>query len=219
MRRQMFLAGLMFFCLTACGKSEEAVATSIAETQKADEFEALAMTATKLAGPSDTPTNTFTPTITPTSTCTPMPSDTPLPSLTPTPPEGSAYVPDLVGLTYAEATAILKELGLPWYYVAVIKKDTPTWEVIEQEPRAGALLNLEEKQVKLVISFSAESPPRPQPRAGYFFDNKCGDLTYAGVCYAGLVIWCENGKVLYQDCSFCDGYCGTHDGIKVCYCP
>ncbi len=219
MQKKLILVGLILCCLNACGKSEEALATSIAETQQAEQFDALAMTATKLAGPSDTPTNTFTPTITPTLTSTPTPSDTPLPSTTPTPPEGSAYVPDLVGLTYAEATTILKDLGLPWYYVAVVKKDTPTWEVVEQSPRAGALLDLEEMQVKLVISFSADSPPRPQPRSGYFIDDSCRGISQEGVCYGGSVFWCENTNLLMQDCSFCDGYCGTNEGIKVCYCP
>lgn len=219
MQRRLIIAGLMICCLTACGMSEEAKATSLAETEKAEQFDALSMTATKLAGPSDTPTNTFTPTITPTSTQTPPPSETPLPSLTPTPPEGSAYVPDVVGLTYTEATELLKELGLPWYYVAVIKKDTPTWEVIEQSPRAGALLDLEEMQVKLVISFNAESPPRPQPRSGYFFSDSCHGISKEGVCYGGSVFWCENSNLLVQDCSFCDGYCGTNEGIKVCFCP
>ncbi len=221
MQKKMILVGLILCCLSACGKSEEAKTTSIAETQQADPFYALSLTATKLAGPSDTPTKTFTPTITPTSTHTPLPSDTPLPSTTPTPPEGNAYVPDLVGMTYQEATALLTELGLPWYYVAVVKKDTPTWEVIDQSPRAGALLDLEEMQVKLVISFSADSPPRPQPRVGYFYNNDCRDLTKKGVCFSGMVIWCENGKVLYQDCSFCNGYCGynSDEGINVCYCP
>ncbi len=219
MYKQLLLVGGMLCFLSACGKSEEAIATSIAETQKAEEFEALAMTATKLAGPSDTPTNTFTPTITPTASQTPTPSDTPLPSSTPTPPEGSAYVPDLVGLTYNEATVILKGLGLPWYYVAVVSNDTPTWEVMDQSPRAGALLDLEEMQVKLVISFSAESPPRPQPRAGYFYSDSCHGIPEAGVCYGNFVFWCENTNLIMQDCSFCDGYCGTNEGIKVCFCP
>jgi hypothetical protein len=219
MHKQVLLAGMMLCFLSACGKSEAAIATSIAATQKAEEFEALAMTATKLAGPSDTPTNTFTPTITSTATQTPTPSDTPLPSSTSTPPEGSAYVPDLVGLTYDEATAILSELGLPWYYVAVVSSDTPMWEVMDQSPRAGALLDLEEMQVKLVISFSADSPPRPQPRSGYFVSDSCRGVTKEGVCYGGSVFWCENTNLLMQDCSFCDGYCGTNDGIKVCFCP
>jgi len=219
MFRKVILVGLILCCLNACGKSEEAEATIMAETQQADPFYALSLTATKLAGPSDTPTNTFTPTITPTSTNTPLPSDTPLPSTTPTPPEGSAYVPDLVGLTYKEATALLMELDLPWYYVAVVKKDTPTWEVIDQSPRGGALLDLEEMQVKLVISFSADSPPRPQPRSGYFVSDSCRGITEEGFCYAGSVFWCENTNLMMQDCAFCDGYCGTNDGIKVCYCP
>ena len=221
MRERLIALILMACLLGACAQSEEAKATSAVETQKAQEYEALAATATKLAGPSDTLTVTSTASITPTATQTPTPSETPLPSFTPTPPEGSAYVPDLVGLTYEEATQILKDLELPWYYVAVIDKDTPTGQVIEQSPRPGALLDLEEMQVKLVVSFSASSPPRPQPRVGYFFRSPCGDLTEVGVCFGGSVFWCDGNKVLVQDCSFCNGYCGYNreEEINTCFCP
>lgn len=123
-------------------------------------------------------------------------------------------------MAYKEATELLDELGLPWYYVSVVLNDVPAWQIVEQTPRAGSLLDVENMSVKLVVSFDSLSKPRPQGRAGTFFGTDCLGLNIKGTCYAGAAFWCEDKKLFYQDCSYCNGICGFNDDdLAVCYCP
>ena len=123
----------------------------------------LALTATAAAEATDTPLPTATTTLTPTSTSTPAPT------LTPTPPPGMAYVPDFIGMDLPDAEAIVIELGFRWFYVAVVNRDVPEWQVFEQSPDPGSLIDLDEERVRLFVAVDhftptpTEKPPEPPP--------------------------------------------------------
>ena len=212
------VSSLVFCLCTGCGASESAVATAVAETERARALKALALTATAAAQATDTPSPTATSTMTPTAT------DTPQPSPTPTPPPGMAYVPDLIGLDLPDAEEILNELGCRWFYVAVINTEVPEWQVVDQEPEPGSLIDLDDDRIRIFVAVAEYTPtprPVPAPRAPEPAPNPCGDITYEGVCIDNVCYWCEDSQLWYMDCSSCGGYCGWSDTYNyfTCFCP
>lgn len=155
------MSALVVLACSACGVSENAVSTAISQTEGARALEALALTATAAAEATDTPSPSATTTLTPTSTSTPAPT------LTPTPPPGMAYVPDLIGMDLPDAEAIVIELGCRWFYVAVVNRDVPEWQVFQQSPDPGSLIDLDGGRVRLFVAVEdftptpTEKPPEP----------------------------------------------------------
>lgn len=214
----MGISALVVLGCTACGPSQSAVATAIAGTERVRTLEALALTATAEAAATATLSPTATMTLTPTST------DTPEPTPSPTPPSGMAYMPDLIGLGRAEAEGIAAELGCRWFWVAVINTQVPEWQVVDQDPLPGTLLNLAEDRVRFFVAVREYTPtprPVPAPREPEPAPDPCGDITYEGTCINNVCYWCEDGQLWYFDCTSCGGYCGWSDENQywTCFCP
>jgi len=211
------LLALFLVSITACGSSEEAVATAIAKTAEGQAMQALVQTATAAALATDTPIPSATSTLTPTVT------DTPAPTAVPVPPAGMAYVPDFIGMELSEAEEFLEDNDFRYIYVALINRDVPQWTIYEQEPAPGTLINLHDDRIRIVVAVYEFTPtPRPEPRAGSSSGNACGDVTYVGYCDGVYCIWCEDNQLWYIDCySACGGTCGWDPvgGIYNCFCP
>ena len=207
------MSALVVLACSACAASGSAVAAAISQTEGARALEALALTATAAAEATDTPLPTATTTLTPTSTSTPAPT------LTPTPPPGMAYVPDFIGMDLPDAEAIVIELGFRWFYVAVVNRDVPEWQVFDQSPDPGSLIALDGERVRLFAAVEAFTPtPVPEPRGGSTSGDACGGVTYQGYCDGNVVVWCEGGQLWWYDCASCGGYCMWFDPDFGCGC-
>jgi hypothetical protein len=211
-RRLGILLALVVTLISSCRflvvASEEQIATAIAETNQAEEISAFYDARTQEALATETPV--------PTSTDTPIPSDTPLPTSTFTPeaPAGMAYLPDLVGMPYVEASEILIDLDSEkWYYVAVINRQVDEWTVIDQEPEPGTLFDLGDDRVKIIVAVYKFTPTPQIDKGGKQSSDPCGGITYAGICQSNVVYWCQNNVLYYYDCSWCGGVCAWNDAI------
>ncbi len=197
---------LVVLLCSACGASESDIATAIAGTEQAHEVEALIQTATAAAMATDTP----------------APSPTVEVASTLTPPPGSAYVPDFLGMDLAEAERILTELDFRYIWVAMIKRDVPEWQVCEQSPDPGSLIDPGEERVRIVVAVYRFTPTSPGGGGGGG-GVSCG-LAESAVCASNsLLSYCEGATVLFRDCvDFCSpdsGFCyPDSSGPDWCYC-
>jgi len=82
------VSGLLVLATLACAMSESARATRMAETEEAQEIEALIQTSTAAA----------------------LATDTPAPTATILIPPGMGFVPDLIGMDLDEAQRLLEQL-------------------------------------------------------------------------------------------------------------
>lgn len=87
----------------------------------------------------------------PSTTTTPLP--TRQPTLTPL-PDGFGVVPDLVGLSLADARTAVKEAGFTFLFQDVLNPDVPSSTIVDQDPPSGFAMPLQEV-IYLYRSFQA----------------------------------------------------------------
>jgi len=205
MYRKNLCIGFVLVFLCACAPSDEAIATALAETAEAGALQALIVTLTQQAMATDTPV--------PTQTETPLPTETPTALVTATreAPIGSYYVPDFIGMDYWEARELLEESDARWYYVELINKNYPDYQIFIQEPDPGSLIVINDRKVKIVVAREKMTPtPEPPERKKKSSGDPCEGLTFAGTCIDNVCYWCENGEIWYWDCG--SGTCAWDDG-------
>jgi hypothetical protein len=207
----------LFLILIACTPSEEVIATALAQTSDAQMLRSLAETLTQAAVSTDTPQPSATASETPSPTNTSTPEIT----LTSTPPPGSMYVPDFIGMNFWQAhDEFLKESEFRWYYVELINKTIPDWQIFGQTPGPGSLIRVNEEKCKFLVGrISITDTPEPPDKGGKKSSDPCGGITYAGICESNVVYWCENETLYYYDCGWCGGVCLWNDAIGfICSC-
>ena len=153
------LALLVLLC-SACGMSEIDVATAIAQTEQACGLEALVQTATAAA----------------------QATDTPISAATATAPPGMGYVPDFLGMDLADAEHLLEQLDFRYIWVAMINREVTEWQVCEQSPDPGSLIDPDADRVRIVVAVYEFTPTSPGV-AG----SNCGNITSTGTCLSSTV--------------------------------
>lgn len=207
------------------GPDADAIQTAIAETEESDTLRKIGTSLAEATIAAAAVTDTLEPSATFTDTPIPSVTSTPEPTSTPVPPEGKAYMPDFNGMEYQDAIDILEEMGSErWIYVVLINMDIPEWEVFDQDPEAGTLVDLNDDRLKIIVGVHKFTPtPKPKSKSGQGnqSSNPCGSITYQGVCVNGVCYWCENNELWYWDCNACGGICGWSDvyNYYTCFCP
>lgn len=175
-KRTLFIMSLLLIGLlhTACSGSSPAEIDAQAERVAAPliaTYKAGPATAT-LPPPTATRTRTPSPTATRTSRATSTKSPTVQPPtatlarLTPTLQSGGAIVPDVTGLTAAEAQQQLTAAGFQSFYVDVTDLTRPDGEIFKQEPEAGTAVDPATIKVKLYRAVHAAAPAAPPAGGG-----------------------------------------------------
>jgi len=168
------MLALLVLSSIACALSESAVATRMAQTEEAQALEALVQTATAAA----------------------QATDSPISAATATAPPGMGYVPDFLGMDLADAEHLLEQLDFRYIWVAMINREVTEWQVCEQSPDPGSLIDPDADRVRIVVAVYEFTPTSSSGGGG-----NCGSITSTGACIGDMAVWCEGGTLQQVDCS------------------
>lgn len=213
MSKVIRIAGFIFVALLlcGCGTSEEAIQTSVAQTEEYQTLLDLAASATAAAAATDTPV--------PTDTEIPTETSSPTPEVTDTLEPGKAFVPDVIGMVVDDAMQTLEDEGMDGYWVAVVDPTYDDGTVYEQEPVAGEIITVEEEQVKLLVAFKEGTPTASAAfRGGNPTNKPCGGVGEKGKCVGNVCTYCVFGFLWEWDCSTCGGTCVFSDTLDLYTC-
>ena len=177
MRPQRAIQGMLALLVLssiACALSESAVATRMAQTEEAQALEALVQTATAAA----------------------QATDTPISAATATAPPGMGYVPDFLGMDLADAEHLLEQLDFRYIWVAMINREVTEWQVCEQSPDPGSLIDPDADRVRIVVAVYEFTPTSASGQGA----GTCG-IPAERRCVGDVLYFCDGSTVRQVDCS------------------
>jgi hypothetical protein len=105
----------------------------------------------------------------------------------------------------AEAERLLEQLDFRYLWVTLINREVPEWQVYEQSPDPGTLIDLGADRIRLCVAVYVFTPTAPSQGGG-----NCGSVTAVGTCLANVAYWCEGTTLRIHDC---ENACDYGDGI------